>query len=148
MVHFFRKKILYNLTVSYFWNWINYYQIQQFVYKNFLLLSNILVFRRGIKWNGPFLTQNWANTDQICILSFNINRRWFFLIFPISSRIELTRFLPGTLELLYRSTIWTFSKSNVTSYFFYIIEIKITGKDSNQSRNVWLKLLFFSFLNP
>ena len=34
---FFRKKILYNLTVSYFWNWINYYQIQQFVYKYFVL---------------------------------------------------------------------------------------------------------------
>ena len=37
MVHFFKKKILYNLTASYFWNWINYYQIQQFVYKNFVL---------------------------------------------------------------------------------------------------------------
>ena len=34
---FFREKILYNLTVSNFLNWINYYQIQQFVHKNFIL---------------------------------------------------------------------------------------------------------------
>ena len=35
-----------------------------------------------------------------------------------------------------------------TSYFFHILEIKITDEDSNQSRNVSLKLLFFSFMDP
>ena len=43
MDHFFRKKILYNLTVSDLIKWINYYQIQQFVYKNFVLENRFLM---------------------------------------------------------------------------------------------------------
>ena len=35
-----------------------------------------------------------------------------------------------------------------TSYFINILEIKITDEDSNQIRNVWLKLLFFLFMYP
>ena len=35
--HFFKKKILYSLTVSNFLKWINYYQIQKIVFKNFVL---------------------------------------------------------------------------------------------------------------
>ena len=37
IVSFFQQKILYNLTVSNFMKWIIYHQIQQFVYKNFVL---------------------------------------------------------------------------------------------------------------
>ena len=37
---------------------------------------------------------------------------------------------------------------NIYYYFFHILEIKNTDEDSNQSRNVWLKLLFFSFMDP
>ena len=35
-----------------------------------------------------------------------------------------------------------------TSYFLHILEIKITDQDSNQNRNVWLKLLFFFIYGP
>ena len=41
--HFFKKKIPYNLKISNFWKWINYYQIQQFVYKNFVLESEKMI---------------------------------------------------------------------------------------------------------
>ena len=37
------EKILYNLTVSNFWKWINYYKIQQFVYENCVLESSFLM---------------------------------------------------------------------------------------------------------
>ena len=33
-----------------------------------------------------------------------------------------------------------------TNYFFHILEIKITDEDSDQSRNVALKLLSFPFI--
>ena len=36
----------------------------------------------------------------------------------------------------------------LTSYCFHILEINITDEDSSQSRNVSLKLLFFSFMDP
>ena len=46
--HFFKKKIPYNLTISNFRKWINYYQIQQFVYENFVL-KNVSLMVSTIK---------------------------------------------------------------------------------------------------
>ena len=55
MNYFFKKKTLYNLTVSDFRKGINYYQIQQFVYKNFVL-ENFFKMFSAIK---KFIFKNW-----------------------------------------------------------------------------------------
>ena len=74
-VHFFRKKILYNMTVSYFWNWINYYQIQQFVYKHFVLKICFFIIP-AIK---EFIFKNWKRSS--CRESFSLkNEPWFIRI--------------------------------------------------------------------
>ena len=51
---FFRKKFLYNFTVSNFLKCINYYQIQKFVYKNFVL-ENLFLMVLAIK---EFVSKN------------------------------------------------------------------------------------------
>ena len=71
---FFFNRTLGNWSGSRFFG--QYYQLPKNVDSIFyLLLLNILVFLHGIQRNGPFLPQNWENTDKIIITSFNINRR-------------------------------------------------------------------------
>ena len=48
MDHFFNKKIPYNLTIFNFRKWINYYQIQQYFYKNFIL-ENVFLMASAIE---------------------------------------------------------------------------------------------------
>ena len=62
---FFKKKFLYNMNVSYFLNWINYYQIQQFVNKNFVL-KNCFSIISAIK---EFIFKNWKQSS--CRESFS-----------------------------------------------------------------------------
>ena len=61
--HFFKKKIPYNLTICNFRKWINYYQIQQFVYKNFVL-ENIFLMVSAIK-EFIFLIRNGEDVGNI-----------------------------------------------------------------------------------
>ena len=51
---FQRKKIPYNLTISNFRKWTNCYQIQQFVYKNFVLENVLLI----VSANKEFIFKN------------------------------------------------------------------------------------------
>ena len=77
MNHFFREKISHNLTISNFRKWINYYQIQQFVYKSFVLENVFLlvsaikefIFKNQKRWScgKSFLFQN---SPSIIILLF------------------------------------------------------------------------------
>ena len=55
MDHLFWKKIFYNLIVSNFLKWMNYYEIQQLVYKNFILHNWFLM----ISVIKEFIFKNW-----------------------------------------------------------------------------------------
>ena len=82
MNHFFRQKISDNLTISNFRKWINYYQIQQFFHKNFVL-KNVFLMVSDIKefifyylsifaWGLIFVQENYLNETKFFWFKQNI----------------------------------------------------------------------------
>ena len=71
MNNFFKEKILYNLAVSNFWKLINYYQIQQFVYKNFVLENWFLMVSAVIEFTfkNSGVVKFWMTVSFIIILT-------------------------------------------------------------------------------
>ena len=61
------------MTVSYFWNWINYYQIQQIVHKNFVV-ENWFLMVSAIK---EFISENWKR--QSCEDCFSWKKDLWFI---------------------------------------------------------------------